>query len=82
MKLSIVDTEKVVNYDVEWVELNTPVGNLVVQEGHAPMIIELSLGHEFLFELAVTGEQKKIMITQAIAHVTRTEVKILIPLVV
>jgi len=82
MKLSIIDTEKVVNYDVNWVELNTSVGNMVIQEGHAPMIIELSPGHEFLFELAVTGEQKNIMITQGIAHITRTEVKILIPLVV
>ena len=79
MKLSIVDTEKVIVHDIAWVELNTPAGNMVIQEGHVPMIIELSSGHELLFELLLHSEQKSIMITQAVAHVTRDDVKILIP---
>ena len=78
MKLSIIDTEKIMVHEVAWVELNTPAGNMVVQVGHVPMIIELSSGHELIFEL-LHGEQKSIMITQAVAHVTRGDVKILIP---
>lgn len=81
MKLSIVDTEKVAVHDVVWVELNTPVGNMVIQAGHVPMIVELSAGHELLFEL-IDGEQKSMSIVQAVAHVMRNEVKILIPLAV
>ena len=81
MKLSIIDTEKVAMYDVAWVELNTFVGNMVIQAGHVPVIIELLPGHELLFELS-TGEQKNIMITQAVAHVMREQVKILIPLAI
>lgn len=81
MKLSIVDTVKITVYDVAWVEINTPVGNMVIQEKHVPMIIELSSGHELIFEL-LDGELIRIMIVQAVAHVTREEVKILIPLAV
>lgn len=81
MKLSIIDTEKVVVYDAVWIEINTPVGNMVIQEKHVPIIVELSSGYELIFEL-LDGEQISIMIVQAIAHVMRDEVKILIPLVV
>ena len=78
MKLSIIDTEKRVDYDISWVELNTPAGNLVIQKGHAPMIIELSLGQELIFELS-SGRKESLDILQAVAHVTKEEVKILIP---
>lgn len=81
MKLSIIDTEKVMVHNVTWVELNTHAGNMVIQQNHVPMIIELTADHELLFELT-NGEQKSIIITQAIAHVTRSEIKILIPIVV
>ncbi len=81
MKMSIIDAEKIVSYDVAWVEINTPVGNMVIQPGHVPMIIELAPDQELLFQL-LDGEQKNITIVQAMAHVTRTEVKILIPQVI
>lgn len=80
MKLSIIDTEKTVEYNVKWVELNTPAGNMVIQEQHAPIIIELASGKKLLFELD-NGMQQSIPITQGVAHVTRLQVKILIPLV-
>lgn len=80
MKLSVVDTEKIVVHDVKWVELHTPVGSMVIQDKHAPIIIELSAHQLLSFEL-VDGEQISMMITQAVAHVTRSEVKILVPLV-
>ena len=81
MKLSLIDIEKIVTYDVLWVDINTPAGNMVIQQNHVPMIIELLPNHELLFELA-TGEQKNIIIIQAVAHITRQEVKILIPTVI
>ena len=78
MKLSIIDIEKITQYAVAWIELNTPVGNIVIQAEHAPMIIQLSPNHELIFEL-LSGEQKSIMMIQAIAHITRDEVKIITP---
>lgn len=81
MKLSIIDTEKTVEHSVNWVELNTPVGNMVIQQQHAPTIIELAPNQELLFELD-TGETQSVHIKHGLAHVTRLEVKILIPLAV
>lgn len=81
MKLIIVDVEKTIEHDVSWVELNTPVGNMVIQEGHVPIIIELQPEEELLFE-TLEGKKDSLIITQAVAHVTRSEVKILLPLAV
>ncbi|MBM17553.1 MAG: hypothetical protein CL947_00620 [Epsilonproteobacteria bacterium] len=79
MKLSIIDTEKTTTHTVNWVELNTPVGNMVIQEKHAPIVVELAPQQELLFELK-NGEKQSITIVQGVAHVTREEVKILLPL--
>lgn len=79
MKLLIVTTEKIIDYEVNWVELNTPVGNMVIQKEHVPMVVELSSQKELLFELE-SGQKKSIEISQAVAHITRSEVKILIPI--
>ena len=81
MKLSIVDPEKIKIYHVSWVELNTHAGNMVIQENHAPMIVKLADNNELLFCLT-TGEQESVQVAQAIAHVTRSEVKILTSIVV
>lgn len=79
MKLSIIDTEKTVEHNVNWVELNTPVGSMVIQEQHAPIIVELASGKDLVFELD-TGEQKSVVVSHGVAHITRLQVKILIPL--
>lgn len=79
MKLKIVTTQKTVEHEVDWVELNTPVGNMVIQQGHTPMIIELSPGYECIYQI-FEGSTESIMIVQAVAHVTRFEVQLLIPM--
>ncbi|MBI2353310.1 hypothetical protein HYV11_03675 [Candidatus Dependentiae bacterium] len=78
MKLTIIDIEKTVSFHVTWLEINTPVGNMTILDNHVPTIIELQPNHELIFE-EINGEQKHFMIHQAIAHITRSEVKILIP---
>lgn len=79
MKLQIVTTRRVVEHDIDWVELNTPAGNMVIQQGHAPVMIELSSGHELLYQTTM-GVRESLMIVQGIAHITRYEVKILLPI--
>jgi len=79
MKLKVITTKRVIEHDVEWVELNTPVGNMVIQQDHAPIIIELSQGHELLYQVSGSAVES-ILIVQGIAHVTRAEVKILLPM--
>ena len=79
MKLQIITTQRVVEHEVTWIELNTPAGNMIVQDGHAPMMIELRSGHELLYQKE-DGVQDSIMIIQGIAHIMRHEVKILLPM--
>ena len=79
MKLQIITTQRVIEHVIDWIELNTPVGNMVIQPGHAPMMIELRSGHELIYQKE-NGTQDSLMIVQGIAHVTRHEVKILLPM--
>jgi len=79
MILKVITTQRTVEHDVDWVELNTPVGNMVIQQGHAPMIIELSGGHELLFQVT-GGATESVIVVQGVAHITRYEVKILLPM--
>ena len=79
MKLQIITTQKITEYDIDWIELNTPVGNMVIQEGHAPMLIELSSGYELLYQ-TTSGASMSLMIVQGVAHISRTDVKILLPM--
>jgi F0F1-type ATP synthase epsilon subunit len=79
MKLRIVTTQRIIEHEIDWIELNTPAGNMVVQHGHAPMMIELKSGHELLYQKK-DGVQDSIMIIQGIAHIMRDEIKILLPM--
>jgi F0F1-type ATP synthase epsilon subunit len=79
MKLKVITTQKIIEHEVDWVELNTPVGNMIIQQGHTPMIIQLSQGHELAYQIS-GGATESILIVQAVAHVTRFEVQVLIPM--
>lgn len=79
MILKIITTQRIIEREVDWVELNTPVGSMMIQQGHAPMIIELSSGYELLFQV-VGGATESILVVQGVAHITRFEVKILLPM--
>lgn len=79
MKLLIVTTQKTTELEIDWIEFNTPVGNMIIQKGHVPMIIELSSGYELLYQLK-NKQTESMMIVQGVAHVSRTGVKILLPI--
>jgi len=57
-------------HDISWIELNTSAGN---------MIIELSPQEQITFQL-MSGKQGSLIIPQGIAHVTRLDIKIFIPI--
>jgi F0F1-type ATP synthase epsilon subunit len=62
---------------IVWVEINTPVGNMVIQENHAPMIVEIEPNSEILF-MQQNGKQISIIVLQGFIHVTRQEIKLLV----
>lgn len=77
MKLKIIDPYQVTEHTIAWIELETPVGNMVIQENHAPMVVEILPKSEILF-LLNNGKQASQAIVQGFAHVTREEIKILV----
>lgn len=77
MKLSVISPHSIVQHAIVWVEINTPVGNMVIQENHAPMIIEIEPNSELLF-MQPNGKQILIVVVQGFIHVTHQEIKLLI----
>lgn len=77
MKLYIISPFSKKTLDIVWIELNTPVGNFVIQPGHAPTILTLAPHKEVTFCLK-SGKQESFMAKQGIADITRTAATILL----
>lgn len=75
MKFSIIDPYQSLHFDIAWLEINTPVGNMVILPDHAPMIIELSPAQELIFELTDKTKERMI-VSHGFCHVTRNAIKI------
>lgn len=76
MELIIVTPSGKQVYVVSWVEINTPTGNYVIQQGHVPTAFTLSPGKPLVYSLA-NGKQETLMIENAIVDVSRTSVLVL-----
>jgi F0F1-type ATP synthase epsilon subunit len=62
---------------IVWLEINTPAGNMVIQEGHAPMVVEIEPNSELLF-MQQNGKQISVFVLQGFIHVTRQDIKLLV----
>lgn len=76
MDLTIVGYTGQKKYTIDWIELNTPTGNYVIQHGHAPTILQLNEQKEMVFSLA-SGNIETIKNGATLAHITREKVIIL-----
>jgi ATP synthase, Delta/Epsilon chain, beta-sandwich domain. len=65
------------NIEVVWLEINTPQGNFVIQEGHVPMIITLSENLPLSYRLK-NGKQESIMISRGVASIDRHTATVII----
>lgn len=77
MKLFIISPFEKKIFDIAWVELNTQIGNFIIQPGHAPMVLTLTKGRDITFCLT-NGKQESFVIMQGIADITRTQTTIII----
>ena len=77
MKFSVISPYSTIEHNIVWAEINTPVGNMVIQEGHAPMIIEIEPSSEILF-MQHNGKQTSLIVAQGFIHVARDGIKLLI----
>ena len=60
-----------------WIELNTPVGNFVIQPGHVPMIVTLAPDKEVIFCLK-SGKQESFLVKQGVIDITRDSATLLL----
>ena len=51
MQLFITRPFEKININIEWIEIETVVGNFIIQPEHAPMVIELKPGIKAVYEL-------------------------------
>ena len=77
MELKVISPEGTNIYKISWLELNTKIGNFIVQPGHTPMIVSLALDKEVVFCLE-NGVQEKFTPNTGIAEITRTSVRLLL----
>ena len=77
MELSIVGINQKQQFVIKWVELQTKVGNFIIQLGHRPMVVELQANSQIRFCLD-SSKQDKVDIVAGMVHITRDSVTILI----
>ena len=64
MNLHLVTPSSTQNYTIQWLEVVTPQGDLVIQPGHAPIILVLVSNKKMTFMLD-TGEEKIVRLTRS-----------------
>lgn len=72
MILNIISPTYNKKLNIAWLEVNTNVGNFVIQPGHAPIILTLMHNKNVTYCLT-TGKQETITINQGIVDIGRTE---------
>lgn len=77
MKLTILKPYDSQIIDISWIEVNTSVGNFVLQRGHAPMILALSENEPITYCLK-NGKQETEVIPGGILEIDREEATIIV----
>lgn len=76
MELHIISPASTLMFRVVWVEVNTPVGNFVIQPGHVPTVLLLEPNQPVKFRLD-NGKQEAVLIKDGILEVTRTKTTVI-----
>ena len=61
MELRILSPSKERVCQIEWLEINTPAGNLVIQDNHAPLIANIT--HNSMVKLFTDNTVEEIMVS-------------------
>ena len=76
MILNLITPFQKTTRTVAWLEIDTTVGNFVIEPEHAPMILVLEKDSNIVFCLT-SGKREKIQIKTGIVHIKRNLVTIL-----
>lgn len=77
MNLQIVSPKFHKDVAIVWLELNTDIGNFVIQPGHAPTVFVLAQNKKVTYCLT-TGKQESVVVPRGIADITRTHATVII----
>lgn len=77
MDLTIICPTSKKTYQINWVEINTPKGNFVIQPGHTPMIIALSPKRPITFGLK-NGKRESLIIQEGVIAIDRVRTTVII----
>lgn len=77
MKLTIHTPFYQAIYSIAWLEINTPTGNYVIQEGHVPAIMSLTSHQPLIFRLT-TGKEETITVDRGVVKIERLAVTLII----
>lgn len=78
MIFTIITPSLSYEHSVEWVELNTPTGNYVILEGHAPMVLVLQPESNYSYLINAERDAITRPLSKGIAHITRTQVTLIL----
>ena len=77
MNLTLLGPAQKTVYSILWLEVETSLGNFVIQEGHAPILLILKPNTDILISLT-NGHSERIGIPGGILEVTRTDALLLL----
>ncbi len=77
MKFFIVSLLDKKTFDIAWLEINTSIGNFVIQRGHAPMILILSPNKPLIYCLQ-NGKEETTTIPGGIVHINREQATVVL----
>jgi len=77
MELCIIYPYEKKQFNVSWLEVETPVGNFVIHGGHAPTLLTLLPYHDIIFQLK-TGQRELIPVVNGILEITRERATVII----
>lgn len=78
MKLRVIDPLQTSKYLVNWIDIETIDGNMIILSDHAPLIAILVAGKELIFECKDGSRQQIQLKKNGIIEVTRAETTILL----
>jgi len=77
MQLNIAMPMQKKTVKIAWIDINTHVGNFIIQPEHAPMIISLLPESQITYCLS-SGKLETVNVKSGIAHVTRENITLLL----
>lgn len=64
-------------HHIDWLEANTPNGNFVIKNGHAPTILILSPGQPVIFHVT-DGKEETLLVRSGVADIKRDGITLLL----